>query len=143
MHVTLRDDALTMGVPGLWDVIRPAGHTRSLTHLSVIDGFERNIDLRGYRVGIDASLWFFHSEWGREGENPQLRTLLFRCVKLMNSPFLPLFVFDGPGRPSEKRGRKINNRKPHSLVEGMKRIISALGFEWRTVSSRDYTLLCS
>ena len=123
-----------MGVPGLWDVLRPAAHTRSLIHLSVVEGFERNANkLRGYRVGIDASIWFIHSEWGREGENPQLRTLLFRLVRLMNSPFLPLFVFDGPGRPSEKRGKKINRSKPHSLVDGMKRLIVAFGFEWRTV----------
>jgi Holliday junction resolvase YEN1 len=123
-----------MGVPGLWEVLRPAGHTRSFTHLSVVDGFERNRDnLRGYRVGIDASIWIYHSEWGREGENPQLRTIFFRCVKLMNSPFLPLFVFDGPGRPGEKRGKKINKGKPHSLIEGLKRLITAFGYEWRTV----------
>jgi hypothetical protein len=124
-----------MGVPGLWEILRPASHCRSLTHLSVVDGFEvNNNGLRGYRVGIDASIWFFHSEWSREGENPQLRNLLFRLIKLLNSPFLPLFVFDGPGRPSEKRGKKINRSKPHGLVDGLKRLIVAFGFEWRTVS---------
>jgi holliday junction resolvase YEN1 len=143
-----------MGVSGLWDVrelsflviytvvdlrdhskvLRPAGITRSLTHLAVVDGFERNPDgIRGYRIGIDASIWFFHAAYGKEGENPELRTLFFRCAKLMRTPFLPLFVFDGPKRPSVKRGKRISGNA-HWLTTGMKNIIEAFGFEWRTVS---------
>ncbi|KAG5725110.1 Flap endonuclease GEN like protein [Termitomyces sp. T112] len=121
-----------MGVAGLWDVIRPAGKTRSLTELSVSEGFETNPDgVRGFRIGIDASIWFFHAEYGREGENPVLRTLFFRCATLMRSPFLPLFVFDGPKRPEWKRGKKID-RSGHKLIPGMKAIVEAFGFEWRT-----------
>ncbi|KAG6859763.1 hypothetical protein C0995_004398, partial [Termitomyces sp. Mi166 len=121
-----------MGVAGLWDVVRPAGKTRSLTELSVTEGFEENPDgVRGFRVGIDASIWFFHAEYGKEGENPVLRTLFFRCATLMHSPFLPLFVFDGPKRPEWKRGKKIN-RTSHKLIPGMKAIVESFGFEWRT-----------
>ncbi|KAG6854265.1 hypothetical protein C0991_008958 [Blastosporella zonata] len=120
-----------MGVAGLWDVIRPAGKTRSLTELSVTEGFEANPDdVRGYRIGIDASIWFFHAEYGKEGENPVLRTLFFRCATLMHSPFLPLFVFDGPKRPEWKRGKKIN-RTSNKLIPGMKAIVESFGFEWR------------
>ncbi len=109
-----------MGVTGLWDVsllcisfhahihllqiLRPSGKLRSLTHLAVVDGFEGNpANLRGLRIGIDASIWFFHAAHGREGENPELRTLFFRCARLMSVPFLPLFIFDGPKRPKVKR----------------------------------------
>ncbi|KAG6837786.1 hypothetical protein H0H93_001713 [Arthromyces matolae] len=121
-----------MGVAGLWNVIRPAGKTRSLTELSVTEGFEKNPDgVRGFRVGIDASIWFFHAEYGKEGENPVLRTLFFRCATLMHSPFLPLFVFDGPKRPDWKRGKKIN-KTSHKLIPGMKEIVESFGFEWRT-----------
>ncbi|KAI0776802.1 hypothetical protein BD413DRAFT_668950 [Trametes elegans] len=120
-----------MGVPGLWDILRPAGKLRSLTHLSVVDGFEANPEgKRGYRVGIDASIWFFHATYGREGENPELRTLFFRCARLMSMPFLPLFVFDGPKRPEMKRGKRITG-KNHWMVQGMQEIITAFGFEWR------------
>ncbi|KAH9916197.1 uncharacterized protein B0H18DRAFT_1087347 [Fomitopsis serialis] len=112
-----------MGVAGLWDILRPAGETRSLTHLSVVDGFEANPDgVRGFRVGIDASIWFFHAAYGREGENPELRTLFFKCTKLMSSPFLPLFVFDA---------RKRISGKNHWMIQGMQEIINAFGFEWR------------
>jgi Holliday junction resolvase YEN1 len=140
-----------MGVPGLWDVrsvyaslslslcsqslklLRPAGKRRSLTNLAVVDGFERNAKgLRGLRVGIDASIWFYHAAYGREGENPELRTLFFRCSRLLGIPLLPLFVFDGPKRPSIKRNKKISG-KAHWLTEGMKNIIEAFGFEWHTV----------
>ncbi|TCD62246.1 hypothetical protein EIP91_007142 [Steccherinum ochraceum] len=119
-----------MGVAGLWDVLRPAGQVRSLTHLSVVDGFEKNTNgHRGFRLGIDASIWFYHAAYGREGENPELRTLFFRCTRLMKMPFLPLFVFDGDERPGEKRGKRISG-KDHWMVQGMQSIIQAFGFEW-------------
>ncbi|KAL5524916.1 hypothetical protein ACEPAF_8785 [Sanghuangporus sanghuang] len=119
-----------MGVPGLWDILRPAGKQRSLAELAVHDGFERNPGgRRGLRVGIDASIWFFHATYGREGENPELRTLFFRCARLMSRPFLPLFVFDGPHRPEQKRKKKVSG-KDHWMVSGMQEIIEAFGFEW-------------
>ncbi|KAG2107686.1 uncharacterized protein F5147DRAFT_696689 [Suillus discolor] len=121
-----------MGVAGLWEVLRPAGQTQSLTHLSVTQGFEANAGgRRGFRIGIDASIWFFHAAYGKEGENPELRTLFFRCSRLMSMPLLPLFVFDGPKRPSVKRGKRVGGNA-HWLTTGMKNIIVAFGFEWRT-----------
>ncbi|KAF8642957.1 hypothetical protein AX16_009297 [Volvariella volvacea WC 439] len=120
-----------MGVAGLWEVLRPAAKVRSLTELAVNEGFKENKNgLRGFRIGIDASIWFFHAEYGREGENPVLRTLFFRCATLMHSPFLPLFVFDGPKRPDIKRGKRIN-KTSNKLIPGMKAIVEAFGFEWR------------
>ena len=141
-----------MGVPGLWDVrsisvlfflpfahnlklLRPASERRSLTNLAFVDGFERNITgTRGLRIGIDASIWFYHATYGREGENPELRTLFFRCSRLLSIPLLPLFVFDGPKRPSIKRNKKISG-KSHWLTDGMKNIIEAFGFEWHVVGA--------
>ena len=139
-----------MGVTGLWDVsksarlrgpsdttqiLRPSGELRSLTHIAIVDGFEDNpANLRGLCIGIDASIWFFHATHGREGENPELRTLFFRCAKLVSVPFLPLFIFDGPKRPKFKHGRRISGEK-HWLVDSMKGIIKAFGFEWRMVRS--------
>ncbi|KAH7916859.1 hypothetical protein BV22DRAFT_990645, partial [Leucogyrophana mollusca] len=74
-------------------LLRPAGQIRSLTHLSVVDGFEANLnEKRGIRIGIDASIWFFHATYSMAGENPELRALFFRCARLMSMPILPLFV---------------------------------------------------
>lgn len=139
-----------MVVPGLWKVfvpglkrfprltslqeLAPASKTRSLTELAVVEGFEANPNgTRGFRIGIDASIWFFHAAYGKEGENPELRTMFFRCATLTHAPFLPLFVFDGPRRPNVKRGKKIN-RDLHKLTPGMKQIVESFGFEWRVVS---------
>ncbi|KAJ6569482.1 hypothetical protein B0H19DRAFT_1135668 [Mycena capillaripes] len=120
-----------MGVPGLWKELAPAAKIRSLTELAVVEGFEANPNgSRGFRIGIDASIWFFHAAYGKEGENPELRTMFFRCATLMHAPFLPLFVFDGPRRPNVKRGKKIN-RELHKLAPGMKQIVESFGFEWR------------
>ncbi|KAF8632066.1 hypothetical protein AX15_002064 [Amanita polypyramis BW_CC] len=120
-----------MGVAGLWEILKPAAETRSMTELAITEGFVANPrGLRGFRIGIDASIWFFHAEYGKEGENPVLRTLFFRCATLMRTTFLPLFVFDGPKRPDFKRGKKIN-KTSHKLIPGMKAIVEAFGFEWR------------
>ncbi|KAJ6573824.1 PIN domain-like protein, partial [Mycena vulgaris] len=120
-----------MGVPGLWKELAPAAKIRSLTELAVVEGFEANPNgSRGFRIGIDASIWFFHAAYGKEGENPELRTMFFRCATLTHAPFLPLFVFDGPRRPNVKRGKKIN-RDLHKLTPGMKQIVESFGFEWR------------
>jgi holliday junction resolvase YEN1 len=113
-------------------VLRPAARSRSLTALALQDGF--NTPRRGFRIGIDASIWFFHAAYGKEGENPELRTLFFRCCRLMDTPFLPLFVFDGPRRPDVKRGKRIG-KEAHWMTGGMKNIIEAFGYEWRTVRS--------
>ena len=122
--------------------MRPAGHERSLAHLAIVDGFEANSsNLRGLRVGIDASIWFYHATFGKEGENPELRTLFFRCAKLMTMPLLPLFVFDGPRRPRVKRNKHISG-KPHWMIQGMQKIIEAFGFQYTTVSAPIH-ILCS
>ena len=52
---------------GLWDVLRPAGTSRSFTAIAV-DGFVNGDtvrNLRAFRIGIDASIWFVHSTYGK------------------------------------------------------------------------------
>ncbi|KAK0191500.1 hypothetical protein F5146DRAFT_1049037 [Armillaria mellea] len=117
-----------MGVAGLWPLLDSSSKTVSLAALSLTEFSSLH---RGYRLGIDASIWFFHADYGKEGENPQLRTLFFRCATLLKYPILPLFIFDGPKRPDWKRGKKIN-KTANKLTTGMKAIIEAFGFEWRT-----------
>ncbi|KAJ4479219.1 hypothetical protein J3R30DRAFT_3882938 [Lentinula aciculospora] len=117
-----------MGVAGLWPLLEPAQSVTTLTALSLT---KFDATSRGFRIGIDASIWFFHAEYGKEGENPELRTLFFRCAQLLSQGFLPLFIFDGPLRPDIKRGKRIN-KSANKLVTGMQAIIEAFGFEYRT-----------
>ncbi|KAG7450933.1 uncharacterized protein BT62DRAFT_926605 [Guyanagaster necrorhizus] len=73
----------------------------AISHLAVVDGFERNIS--AYRIGIDSSIWYQHSVTSKRagdiGDNPELRILFFRLRRLAESPFVPLFVFSGHERP--------------------------------------------
>ncbi|KAL0580712.1 hypothetical protein V5O48_001270 [Marasmius crinis-equi] len=117
-----------MGVAGLWAELAPCRTTTTHTALSLT---KFNSPSRGFRVGIDASIWFFHADYGKEGENPELRTLFFRCAELTNHGFLPLFIFDGPKRPDFKRGKRIN-KSSNKLINGTKEILDAFGFEYRT-----------
>lgn len=117
-------------------VLQEAGHSRSLAHLTVTEGFERNESgRRGYRVGIDASIWYFHAENSTDaGSNPELRLLFFRLCKLSRLPLLPLFVFDGTMRPKVKRGNKYGKSGSHWLTNDFKEMLDCFGMEWRTVS---------
>lgn len=49
-----------MGVPGLWPILNPAAETGGLLQLA--DTAFRSSPSRGFRVGVDASLWMFHSK---------------------------------------------------------------------------------
>ena len=62
---------------------------------------------RPLRIAIDISIWQFQVQSGQGGRNPALRTLYYRLLKLLSLSIQPLFVFDGPYRPSFKRGVKI------------------------------------
>ncbi|TFK54033.1 PIN domain-like protein [Heliocybe sulcata] len=122
-----------MGVQGLWEVLQPAGQSRSLKHLAVVDGFDKNTSgKRAFRIGIDASLWFQHSYSSQGGENPQLRLLFFRLAQLSELPLLPLFIFDGRERPKVKRGSKKGKSGSHALTDGFRRMLDQFGYEWRT-----------
>jgi holliday junction resolvase YEN1 len=106
-----------------------------LVKLAVDEGFLSNKHTkRGYRIGIDAYIWFYHSHSSREGENPELRMLFFRLAKFLALPLLPLFVFDGPHRPSIKRGQRITGAK-HLLLPSFKHMIKAFGFEYHDVGT--------
>ncbi|KAL4241617.1 XPG/Rad2 endonuclease [Abortiporus biennis] len=122
-----------MGVPGLWEILSPAGKSRAFSHIAVADGFEDNSSgKRAYRIGIDASIWFEHSRDSREGPNPQLRLLFFRLCRLAELPLLPLFVFDGRQRPNQKRGSRKGKSGSHYLTAEFKKLIEVFGMEHRT-----------
>jgi hypothetical protein len=91
-------------------------------------------DKRGYRIGIDAYIWFFHAHSSREGENPELRMLFFRLARFLAMPILPVFVFDGPAKPRWKRNKQVGGRQ-HALLGSFKEMIKAFGFEWHQAST--------
>ncbi|WVQ78209.1 hypothetical protein IAT38_000292 [Cryptococcus sp. DSM 104549] len=121
-----------MGVTGLWDLIRPAAARTSLSALSKDAFYANKSGLRAVTVGIDASIWIFHAQVPQFGENPFLRTIFFKITALLQHPLLPVFVFDGPGKPGMKRNQRVaggfGTMDRHS--KQFKEILDVCGLEW-------------
>ncbi|KAK0200991.1 PIN domain-like protein [Desarmillaria ectypa] len=111
------------------DWLRPlfknSGTINSLTAFSLRHG---DPSLRAFRLGIEVSPWFKHSEYGQAGENKELRVLFFRIAALLKRPVLPLFVFDGPHTTKERHPME------KELTSGLKELAEAFGIEHRTAS---------
>ncbi|WVW83277.1 hypothetical protein I302_105296 [Kwoniella bestiolae CBS 10118] len=121
-----------MGVPGLWDLLRPAAARTSLSALSK-EAFQANRNgLRALTIGIDASIWIFHAQVTHHGENPFLRTIFFRITALLQHPVLPVFVFDGPNKPGQKRNQNVAGQfgmADHKSKQ-FKALLDVCGLEW-------------
>ncbi|KAJ6788660.1 hypothetical protein PWT90_04969 [Aphanocladium album] len=61
---------------------------------------------RPLRLAIDVAIWQFQAQAARGGTNPAIRTLFYRLVRLLAIPIQPVFVFDGPNKPTTKRNKR-------------------------------------
>ncbi|KAF5016149.1 hypothetical protein F66182_12264, partial [Fusarium sp. NRRL 66182] len=95
-----------MGIPGLGKAIGNADRI-ALSRLAI-----RHLEVskRPIRIAVDISIWLFQLQAGRGGQNPELRTLFFRLVRLLALPIHPLFVYDGKQKPPFKRGKATTGR---------------------------------
>ncbi|PBK97994.1 PIN domain-like protein [Armillaria gallica] len=122
-----------MGIPKLWQIVLQSTQPCSLIEYTITHGIH-NQNGSMLKIGIDASIWivqceaiFWRPRHAQAGENPELRTLLFRLAYLLQCAFIPIFVFDGPLRPGMKRGKKVSI-KARWLERHFKDMISAFGF---------------
>ncbi|KAG6819067.1 hypothetical protein H0H93_015786 [Arthromyces matolae] len=120
-----------MGICKLWSMLEPAAQVASLKSLSVNKGFVENAGgVRAFRVGIDASAWLYQARYRRgHTKNPELVTLLSRCVNLLSMPLVPLFVFDGDFRPKIKRKKRVVTN-PRWLELEFQELLECFGFHW-------------
>lgn len=58
---------------------------------------------------------------------PELQDIISKLLHLAQTPLTAIFVFDGPERPSVKRGRNTVFRT-HWLVQVFKEFIEVMGF---------------
>ncbi|KAJ7222390.1 PIN domain-like protein [Mycena pura] len=123
----------SMGIPGLWKELESVEEKVSLHNLAVGTGFIGNATgARAFKVGIDASGWMYRATFRHGGtESPELVALFSRCSRLFRLPFIPIFVFDGPGRPSMKRGKLVRGND-HRLAHSFQLMLDGFGFEWIT-----------
>ncbi|KAJ7616026.1 PIN domain-like protein [Roridomyces roridus] len=124
-----------MGIPGLWQLIESSAHTVSFKELGLFEGpISGHREMQSIIIGVDAGLWMtqcqtvFHKpHHAQMGSNPELRALLYKLLQLIQAGVVAVFVFDGPHRPSVKRGKQVKT-KPHWLVEGFVKMIEMSGF---------------
>jgi len=67
---------------------------------------------------------------GTGGNNPALRTLYYRLIRLLHLNITPLFVFDGPNRPVFKRNHKTNTVMTPTLTRSTKALLKLFGFPY-------------
>ncbi|KAI5478769.1 putative DNA repair endonuclease rad2 [Pseudohyphozyma bogoriensis] len=125
-----------MGVPGLWPFLYGAAEVTTILELA--EGAFRNSPCRGFRIGIDASIWDFHSRTiGKDaepdqdiGKNPEVRMVMFRLEKFIGLGCLPVVVFDGSERPSWKRGHFISGHGRSALEAQVQQLCEVLRIPW-------------
>jgi Holliday junction resolvase YEN1 len=86
---------------------------------------------RPFRLAIDVSIWLFQIQSGKGGTNPALRTFYYRLLRLLSLNIHPLFVFDGPNKPTWKRNKKVGgpNVRVSSVPEFLaKQLLKHFGF---------------
>ncbi|KAI5797743.1 hypothetical protein EDC01DRAFT_744163 [Geopyxis carbonaria] len=117
-----------MGITGLHAELGPNERT-SLTKLALDHHKTHN---RRLRLAIDASIWSFQVQASKGGSNPALRTLYYRLLRLLHHNVAPLFIFDGPARPSFKRGHATNTQLTPALVRLCKKLLKLAGVPFHT-----------
>ncbi|SGY68170.1 BQ5605_C004g02860 [Microbotryum silenes-dioicae] len=106
-----------MGVPTFWKELEAAEERDTIMGIATTK-FQSSPGVRGFRLGIDASLWLFHirkvaaMDASEVGANADVRTFFFRIVELLSQGCVLIFVFDGPGKPNWKRGKRIGGGGP-------------------------------
>lgn len=85
---------------------------------------------RPFRLAIDYAIWSFQNQAGQGGRNPALRTLYYRCLKLLSLAIQPIFVFDGSRKPSLKRNTIVPTDENHWTIQRTKELLDAFGFTY-------------
>ncbi|SJL11645.1 uncharacterized protein ARMOST_15051 [Armillaria ostoyae] len=118
-----------MGVKGGWDLLNPT------STVSFVDWASEKISTgAGHelvpRIGVDASGWMSAATFHHgQTKSPAQASLFKRLGCLFHLPVIPLFVFDGPHRPTYKR-KKTVKKTPVWLTNDFKRLLEGFGFSY-------------
>ncbi|KAJ4144656.1 hypothetical protein LMH87_003531 [Akanthomyces muscarius] len=91
-----------MGIKGIYGELG-SGQRVSLSKLAA-DTLKA--EGRPLRLAVDVAIWQFQAQAARGGTNPAIRTLFYRLVRLLAIPIQPVFLFDGPNKPTTKRNKR-------------------------------------
>lgn len=102
-----------MGVNKLWTALSGAEE-----HQSLLSAALSSRDRQTKRIAIDVAIWSFQCEAAQGGDNASLRTFYARLCRLANAGVRAVFVFDGPDKPSYKRGKRTHaSRIDHTALK--------------------------
>ncbi|KIJ11020.1 hypothetical protein PAXINDRAFT_16042 [Paxillus involutus ATCC 200175] len=120
-----------MGVNGLWEILEPASTEVSLLSLALANRYRGRPPHAPYTIGVDVSIWFeqcqqqtWHRAHPRSGQNPQLRSFIYRVARLARLPLHFVFCYDGEARPHTKRGKNVSPGT-HWMTRPTQRILNA------------------
>ncbi|KAG1751765.1 PIN domain-like protein [Suillus lakei] len=138
-----------MGVRGLWTYLKPSATTESLAALALDGRYTTGRPpFRPFVIGVDVSVWFEQCQQvtrgrahAQSGQNPPLRTFIFRTARLKSFPVQVIFAYDGPERPALKRGQKVATKKTHWMTKPTQRILDTFDIQWFTVCTVHLVLM--
>ncbi|KAF8201965.1 PIN domain-like protein [Mycena galopus ATCC 62051] len=119
-------------------ILKPASETKSILNLTTIHGFQAdNRRLRTFILGDDVSIRINSVVAALQATNvfPNsptgqvlvLEKIFYQLCNLSQAPVTVVFIDDGPGRPSVKRGTRVVFR-PLWLIEHLKTMITSFGY---------------
>ncbi|KAI5359390.1 putative XPG/Rad2 endonuclease, XPG-I domain, PIN-like domain superfamily, yen1, H3TH [Septoria linicola] len=118
-----------MGVSGLFKELGP-GERVSVAKLAA---HHFTTTGRPLRLAVDISIWLFQILASKGGSNPALRTFYYRLLRILSLHIHPLFVFDGPNKPTFKRNKRVGGPgvRVASVPEFLaKELLRKFGFPW-------------
>ncbi|KAF8133381.1 PIN domain-like protein [Boletus edulis] len=126
-----------MGIKGLWEVVEATAEEVQLLSLAIGDRYRGMPPYRPYTIGINASVWFeqcqqqtWHRAHLQSGQNPALRTFIFRLARLARLPVHLVFCYDGAKRPTVKRNKQVRTNSNHWMVRPTQRVLDAFNIPW-------------
>ncbi|KIM54585.1 hypothetical protein SCLCIDRAFT_136619 [Scleroderma citrinum Foug A] len=123
---------------GHFQAVAPAASWHALNEFVVTEGF-RPCSASGppqlMCIGFDVSLWMhtvcnvFTYNHAGAGESPEIQTIFYQLVTILQMLLHAHFVFNGPQRPKLKCRKQVKSA-PHFLTRCFQELISAFGFTW-------------
>ncbi|KAG2029355.1 hypothetical protein BDR03DRAFT_1018500 [Suillus americanus] len=130
-----------MGIPQVWTYLKPSARMKSLMVLALEGRYAGCPPFRPFIIGVDVSIWFEQCQQvmrgqahAQSGQNPALRTFLFRTARLKCFLVQLVFTYDRPDRPVLKQGQNVATTKDHWMMKPTQRILDAFNIQWFMIS---------
>lgn len=120
-----------MGIFGLWELLAKQEENYKFQDLSQVLLSKQCAPLV---LGVDSMNYLFQAKTLLPfGKNPTLAMLFSRCTMMLELNIFPIFVFDGPNKPTCKKTFIRSNREWELNIQKFQEMIELFGFVWMNV----------